>query len=128
MGNLTTMAATLRQLRQAQGLTAKEVAEILASKSIDISEKTLLGYENGVSAPKVSTFLRLCEIYRVTDIMGTFGYDGKENPSRLRDALLANFDRLNAEGQERLVDISDDMVASGKYIKTHLPDLVEGQA
>ncbi len=128
MGNLTTMAATLRQLRQAQGLTAKEVAEILASKNIDISEKTLLGYENGVSAPKVTTFLRLCEIYRVTDIMGTFGYDGTENPSRLRDALLANFDRLNAEGQERLVDISDDMVASGKYIKTHLPDLVEGQA
>ncbi len=128
MGNLTTMATTLRQLRQAQGLTAKEVAEILASKNIDISEKTLLGYENGVSAPKVTTFLRLCEIYRVTDIMGTFGYDGKENPSRLRDALLANFDRLNAEGQERLVDISDDMVASGKYIKTHLPDLVEGQA
>ncbi len=115
MGNLTSMAATLRQLRQARGLTAKEVAEILASKDVDISEKTLLGYENGVSAPKVNTFLRLCEIYRVTDIMGTFGYDGKESPSQLRDALLANFDRLNAEGQERLAETSDDMVSSGKY-------------
>ncbi len=118
MGNLTAMAATLRQLRQAQDLTAKEVAEILAGKNIDISEKTLLGYENGVSAPKVSTFLRLCEIYRVTDIMGTFGYDGKGSSSPHRDILLANFDQLNTEGQERLVDISDDMVAGGKYIKT----------
>lgn len=36
----------------------------------------------------------------------------------LRSILVHNFDQLNQEGQEKLVDLSDDMVSSGKYIKT----------
>lgn len=36
----------------------------------------------------------------------------------LRSNLLHNFDQLNQEGQEKLTDYSDDLVASGKYIKT----------
>lgn len=128
MGNPELMATTLRQLRQACGLTAKEVSVLLAHKGIDLSEKTILGYENGVSMPKVNTFLRLCELYKVPDIMAAFGYDGKTDASPLRNALLANFDRLNAEGQERLVDISDDMVASGKYIKNRPSDMVAREA
>lgn len=39
----------------------------------------------------------------------------------LRCVLIRNFDQLNPEGQERLVEISDDMVSSGKYIKSN-PD------
>jgi len=36
----------------------------------------------------------------------------------LRSTLLENFDQLNREGQELLVDQSDTMVSSGKYIKS----------
>ena len=36
----------------------------------------------------------------------------------MRSTLLRNFDRLNQEGRERLVETSDDMVSSGKYIKS----------
>lgn len=128
MGNPELMSSTLRQLRQACGLTAKEVSILLAHKGIDISEKTLLGYENGVSTPKVNTFLRLCEVYKVADIMAAFGYDDRVEESPLRNALLANFDRLNSEGQERLVETSDDMVASGKYIKNRPSGMVEQKA
>lgn len=41
-----------------------------------------------------------------------------KEPNPLRSTLLQNFDQLNQEGQEKLVDTSDDMIASGKYIKT----------
>lgn len=41
-----------------------------------------------------------------------------EPASSLRTTLLRNFDQLNEDGQERLLDYSDDLVASGKYIKT----------
>lgn len=44
-------------------------------------------------------------------------------PSPLRCALLGNFDQLNQEGQERLVETSDDMVSSGKYKKSRAPKL-----
>lgn len=37
----------------------------------------------------------------------------------LRSALLHNFDQLNQEGRERLVETSDDMARSGKYIKSN---------
>lgn len=44
-----------------------------------------------------------------------------EGEGRLPDderRLLALFHQLNREGRERLVEIADDMVSSGKYIKT----------
>lgn len=44
--------------------------------------------------------------------------DGGGQADPLRSTLLRNFDRLNQEGQERLVETSDDMVSSGKYIKS----------
>lgn len=44
------------------------------------------------------------------------GPDSEGDP--LRSTLLRNFDQLNQEGRERLVETSDDMVSSGKYIKT----------
>jgi len=42
--------------------------------------------------------------------------DAEDDP--LRSALLYNFSQLNREGQERLVETSDDMVSSRKYIKS----------
>lgn len=49
------------------------------------------------------------------------GQGGETDP--LRSTLLRNFDRLNQEGQERLVETSDDMVSSGKYIKSDSAEL-----
>lgn len=45
----------------------------------------------------------------------------------LRSILVQNFDQLNQEGQERLVETSDDMVSSGKYIKSGKTQLGEAQ-
>lgn len=64
----------LGQYRARSGLTGKEVVTLLKERNIDLSEKTLLGYENGVGTPKVNTFMALCDIYRISDIMGEFGY------------------------------------------------------
>ncbi|MCI9222635.1 MAG: hypothetical protein HFF22_04605 [Oscillospiraceae bacterium] len=36
----------------------------------------------------------------------------------LRSTLMHSFDLLNQEGKEKLVDTADDMVHSGKYIKS----------
>lgn len=46
--------------------------------------------------------------------------------SPLQEALLDSFSKLNREGQERLVETADDMVASGKYIKTRSAGLGKG--
>lgn len=45
----------------------------------------------------------------------------------LRSTLLYNFGQLNQEGRERLVETSDDMVLSGKYIKSDKNKLGEAK-
>ena len=59
---------------------------------------------------------------------GLTGYDSEEKKSpstaeaasgdTLRSTLLHNFDQLNQEGREKLVGLSDDLVSTGKYIKS----------
>lgn len=39
--------------------------------------------------------------------------------------LISLYRELNAEGQEKLVDHADDLVASGKYLKTDASGLVQ---
>ena len=71
-------------------------------------------------------------IYTVQTVVHTLGYTlsdidpgAKKAPDTadggtggdLQSVLIRNFDQLNQEGQERLVETSDDMVSSGKYIK-----------
>lgn len=54
------------------------------------------------------------------------GEENQEDDS-LRSTLLNNFDQLNQEGRERLVETSDDMVVSGKYIKSDSSGLDKAQ-
>lgn len=54
--------------------------------------------------------------------------DGKERLSDDERCLLELFHQLNREGRERLVEIADDMVSSGKYIKTDPASLASGPA
>lgn len=68
------IATILKEYRGRTGLTGKQVVTILKKYGISISEKTLLGYESGVGTPRVNTFLALCKIYKISDIMEEFGY------------------------------------------------------
>lgn len=61
-------------------------------------------------------------------IPGGAGSGAEDEPGDdLRAVLIRNFDQLNQEGQERLVETSDDMVNSGKYIKTDKNQLGKAQ-
>ena len=71
--------------------------------------------------------LALNEIESENNTIKSFNMDesapGEEqlDTDPLRTVLLQNFNQLNQEGRERLVETSDDMVSSGKYIKSN-PD------
>ena len=42
---------------------------------------------------------------------------GKDDEKK--DRLISNYDKLNAEGQEKLVGYSDDLVATNRYVKSN---------
>ena len=83
------ITAMLRSQRSLQGLTVDEVVERLKQFDIEISPKTLYGYENGVSMPNVPVFIALCDIYHVGNIIGAVS---GEAPQRALPAALAKED------------------------------------
>jgi len=69
--------------------------------------------------PRGETLSKLADYFHVSTDYLLGRTDNKEPPEEsggpLRAALLDNFGQLNHEGQERLVETSDDMVSSGDY-------------
>lgn len=68
------IAHLLRDERERKGYSVEQVAEKLRERGITISTKALYGYENKVGKPKLSTFIALCDIYGITDIMAALGF------------------------------------------------------
>lgn len=61
------IGAKLQELRKKNGLTQKDVYEKLG-----ISQSTFSSWEIGKSEPDAMTFLELCDIYNVKDILNEF--------------------------------------------------------
>lgn len=102
--------------------------------AIDIPYSTLDSvFKRGILNAGINTMLKVfdaldLDIESVTDgELRPRPPEYKKSPSTaeaapgdvLRSTLLHNFDQLNQEGQERLVETSDDMARSGKYIKSN---------
>ncbi len=112
----------ITQYRKDSGLTIDE----LASRS-GVPKGTLtkiLG--NTTKAPTLETVRAIAHALGKT----LADFDDMPAPAQdpLRVSLLSNFDQLNREGQEKLVELADDMVASRKYIKTRSSRLVDKEA
>lgn len=127
----------LVEIREKNGYTRKRLSDELGRPY-----RTITKYETGEREPGHSYIVEIARkfgvstdyILGVSDLMTTSGKDAyqtaesaqvDEQPDAdsLRSTLLHNFDQLNQEGQERLVETSDDMVSSGKYIKSNTDKL-----
>lgn len=73
----------LKLLRENNNMTRKEVADRLKNYNIDISDKTLYGYESGRNSANADMFLALCQIYKCNNIMETFS-------NTVEDVLFTN--------------------------------------
>ncbi len=116
----------IKARRKELGLSAEEVADRMG-----VSAATVYRYESnyisnmGVDKlTPIATALRTSEAY----LMGwTTDRSEFDNFSDLTDAerqLLNNYRQLNAEGQAKLSEYADDLVDTGKYIKSDQDRLV----
>ena len=67
------IANFLKQLRRTSRLSANEVTDKLQEYDIDISAKTLYGYESGLSMLNADAFVALCRIYKCDNPLEIFG-------------------------------------------------------
>lgn len=110
----------LKKIKSESGMSIHEIA-----KKSGLPEPTLEKIFSGATkSPGINTVQTVVHAlgYALNDI----DPDTKHPPDTeeaepgddLRSILMQNFDQLNQEGRERLVETSDDMVSPGKYIKT----------
>lgn len=62
----------LKLLRESNNMTRKDAADELRKFGINISDKTIYGYESGRNSANADMFLALCRIYKCNNIMETF--------------------------------------------------------
>lgn len=84
------IGAILRKEREKAGLTIEEVCLKLEAAGKKISPKTLYGYENDVSSPKISVFMSLCRLYEIDDVYGTFNMRAVPSESAAQFNLSAH--------------------------------------
>lgn len=94
------------------------------TKILKLSSSKVTAWKNG-SIPKYGILKSIADYFNVT--VG-YLFDGelqKNAPTDIgegdekKNRLISNYDKLNAEGQEKLVGYSDDLVDTKKYVKSN---------
>lgn len=88
------ISALLKDKRHESGLTGGEVVQKLKGYGIEISDKSLWGYENGISQPAVPTFLALCKIYEIEDLISELDKRPIRTALNERERKLVKYFRL----------------------------------
>lgn len=95
------VASFLYDKRREKKLSGQEVSDKLKMYGIDISKTTIWGYEKGVSGPTVPTFIALCRIYEVEDVIAEVRVKQDNINLRAREKeLLDYFRQASPEAQD----------------------------
>ncbi|MBE6721644.1 MAG: helix-turn-helix transcriptional regulator [Ruminococcaceae bacterium] len=110
----------IKEARERSGLTQKELSELLG-----VTPSAVTNYENETSHPKEPVMYKLFSALHC-DANFLFQDEIKNSPAPVQTEaeelthaekhLIKNLRSLNNDGQEKLLDYSDDLVASGRYI------------
>ncbi len=118
-------STNLRYLRKKFNMSQEALAEKLGYKSFTTIQK----WESGISEPSISTVKVIADIFNVTmNQLINEDVSSPAAPAALAEdeqELIFLYRELNEEGQEKLLEYADDLVASGKYIKNCSFGMVE---
>ncbi len=114
-----TTGERIRQLRIQHQMTQEELGA-----KVGVQKAAIYKYENGLIVNlKRSTLEKLAIVLETTPTY-LMGLEDDENDSSIlseltpqQSALLASFDQLNEEGQQKAVDYVEDLVLTGRYKK-----------
>ena len=70
----------LKYNRKLNKLSVKEVSDLLCENHNPVAAKTIYGWESGHTQPDADTLLYLCDLYKIDNILETFGYESNPKP------------------------------------------------
>ena len=95
----------LAHTREQQGLSQKELAHLLSTAGVTVTNQAISKWENGSTQPNAAQFLTICRVLKITDIAETF----------LGISHTSPFSRLNDEGRRKAMEYIDLLERSGLY-------------
>lgn len=108
------------------GLTLEDVG-----RKVGVSKGTVKKWESGmIDNMKRDKIALLADVLEISPLE-LIGIKTSKNNFSLSDheqQLIDNYRQLNGEGQEKLLDLSSDLVASGRYIKNSQPETLADHA
>ena len=115
----------LKNCRTQSNFTQQEIASKLG-----VTFQNVSSWERGKSKIDIDTLVRLCNIYEVSFLDALNAASStKKSPapadaetgdlSKEEKRLVHNYRQLNEDGQEKLLEYSDDLVITGRYTKNH---------
>lgn len=72
------ISKVLKAYRKLNHYTVNDVVLRLGDNNLPVAAKTVYGWESGQTQPDADTLLVLCKIYKIDNILETFGYDDTE--------------------------------------------------
>lgn len=108
----------LKSKRKELNLSVKQVVASLKSYNISISEKTLYGWENNYRQPDADTFLILCAIYQISNVLDYFLNEQTKDYSTKESILIKKYRQLTAEQQGAVENNIDYFIQVNKKDET----------
>lgn len=115
------IATMLKYYRKLNNLSVKDVVNIFKENNNTVAEKTIYGWESGQTQPNADTLMFLCKLYKIDNILETFGYHNGNTQAHVvlnefEKNLILNY-RKNKEMQpaiKRLLELEDIHISKEK--------------
>lgn len=88
------ISQVLKAYRKQNKYSVNDVVLKLEKNHLPVAPKTVYGWESGQTQPDADTLLVLCKIYKIDNILESFGYDSPEEPlllSREERSLILQY-------------------------------------
>lgn len=73
------IAKVLKTYRKLNHYSVNDLVLKLEANNLPVAPKTIYGWESGQTQPDADTLLVLCKIYKIENILSTFGYENSLN-------------------------------------------------
>lgn len=112
------VSSLIKSKRKELDYSVKDVVSKLSKRGIDVSEKTVYGWESGHRQPDADTFLILCDIYQITNLSDEIS-SSKENDiiSTNEQKVIKKYRALDEHGKmlvDNVLDLEYKRVTSHK--------------
>lgn len=106
-------------------LSMNNMTQAELAKRLNVGTTSVYNWCNGIKNPRMNKVDAMCRIFgcRRIDLVTDTDLEPAEQDS-LRECLLKNYDCLNEEGRQRLVELSEDLVAGHRYEKNILSKIL----